>query len=270
MFNTVAHCGRDRHGCRHWTGHGMDDDESALPFRRGWMTLAALPLVVPLYARGLEPHCRHRAFGRPRRDPDAIRVRGLMAGALGVHCAAGPPHPHPGVAGHRPGHRGVGDRLGASRWRVFVTVTLPQLKPALVSSGLSWGCTPSQTSVRCRCCAMTRSPAPSTPPPRADRSEAIGDLVVDPHGPGDRDPSHRAPIPRQGRPSLTPSLQGPPSALPDWLRAASVLGLSLHPRRPRSPLAVMTITVIRRPTRSWGRSARRHFDRWGWRSSPPW
>ena len=45
----------------------------------------------------------------------------------------------PGLRAIDPATEESATGLGASRWRVFVTVTLPQLKPALVSSGLLVG-----------------------------------------------------------------------------------------------------------------------------------
>ena len=189
----------------------------ALPFRRGWMTLAALPLVVPLPCRRLEPHCRHRAFGRPRRDPDAIRVRRPWL-VLSVFTA---PLAHltliPGLRAIDPATEESATGLGASRWRVFVTVTLPQLKPALVSSGLLVGLYTISDFGAVSRCAMTRHPRHLHAPPRADRSEAIGDLVVDPHALAivilliER--RYRARVALHSRRPR----RGPPSALPDWL-----------------------------------------------------
>ena len=237
------------------------------------MTLAALPLVVPSYVAALSLIAATGPSGVLVEIPTPYGFVGSWL-VLGVHCAAGPPHPHPGLRAIDPATEESATGLGASRWRVFVTVTLPQLKPALVSSGLLVGLyTISDFGAvsLLRYDTFTRA---ISAPPRADRSEAIGDLVVDPHGPGDRDPSHRAPIPCQGRPSLPPSPWARPLlSLTGWPRAASVLALALYTLVALGlPLAVMTITVIggSRPIRSWGRSARRHFDRWGWRSSPRW
>lgn len=110
-------------------------------WRRTWMLLAALPLVIPSYMAALT------LIG-------ATGPGGLLTGwlgftiptpygfvgawlALGLFLA---PMAHlivvPALRSMDPATEEAATGLGSSPWRVFWTVTLPQLRPALVSAGL--------------------------------------------------------------------------------------------------------------------------------------
>ena len=111
----------------------------ALPFRKGWMTLAALPLVVPSYVAALSLIAATGPSGVIVETPTPYGFVGSWL-VLSVFTA---PLAHltliPGLRAIDPATEEAATGLGASRWRVFATVTLPQLKPALVSSGLLVG-----------------------------------------------------------------------------------------------------------------------------------
>ncbi|HJQ90696.1 MAG TPA: iron ABC transporter permease [Acidimicrobiia bacterium] len=111
----------------------------ALPFRKGWMTLAALPLVVPSYVAALSLIAATGPSGVIVETPTPYGFVGSWL-VLSVFTA---PLAHltliPGLRTIDPATEEAATGLGASRWRVFATVTLPQLKPALVSSGLLVG-----------------------------------------------------------------------------------------------------------------------------------
>jgi iron(III) transport system permease protein len=115
-----------------------------LPGRRFWMVTAALPLVIPSYMAALT------LIG-------ATGPRGLIESWLGVAIPTPygflgawlalsvflAPMAHliltPGLHAIDPATEEAGTGLGAGRWRVFRTITLPQLRPALVSAGLMVG-----------------------------------------------------------------------------------------------------------------------------------
>ncbi len=110
-----------------------------LPFRRAWMTLGALPLVVPSYVAALSLIAATGPSGilleipTPYGFVGAWLVLSVFTAPL-VHITA-----IPGLRAIDPATEEAATGLGASRWRVFATVTLPQLKPALVSSALLVG-----------------------------------------------------------------------------------------------------------------------------------
>jgi len=110
-----------------------------LPFRKGWITLAALPLVVPSYVAALSVIAATGASGVLFEIPTPYGFAGAWL-VLSVFTA---PLVHltiiPGLRAIDPATEEAATGLGAGRWRVFMTVTLPQLKPALVSSGLLVG-----------------------------------------------------------------------------------------------------------------------------------
>ncbi|MGD2059508.1 MAG: iron ABC transporter permease [Acidimicrobiia bacterium] len=115
-----------------------------LPGRRIWMLLAALPLVIPSYMAALT------IIG-------ATGPGGLLTGWLGVEIPIPygfvgawmalslflAPMAHlivtPGLRAIDPATEEAANGLGAGRWKVFFTVTLPQLRPALISAGLMVG-----------------------------------------------------------------------------------------------------------------------------------
>ena len=110
-----------------------------LPFRKGWMTLAALPLVVPSYVAALSLIAATGPSGVLVEVPTPYGFIGAWL-VLAVFTA---PLVHltiiPGLRAIDPATEEAATGLGASRWRVFATVTLPQLRPALVSAGLLVG-----------------------------------------------------------------------------------------------------------------------------------
>ena len=110
-----------------------------LPFRKGWMTLAALPLVVPSYVAALSLIAATGTDGVLLGVPTPYGFVGAWL-VLSVFTA---PLVHltviPGLRAIDPATEEAATGLGASRWRVFATVTVPQLRPALVSSGLLVG-----------------------------------------------------------------------------------------------------------------------------------
>ncbi|HEX5696476.1 MAG TPA: ABC transporter permease subunit, partial [Acidimicrobiia bacterium] len=110
-----------------------------LPFRKTWMTLAALPLVVPSYVAALSLIAATGPSGVLFEIPTPYGFLGAWL-VLSIFTA---PLVHltiiPGLRGIDPATEEAATGLGASRRRVFATVTLPQLRPALVSSGLLVG-----------------------------------------------------------------------------------------------------------------------------------
>ncbi len=114
----------------------------SLPFQRGWMTLAALPLVVPSYVAALSLIAATGPSGVLVHWPTPYGFVGAWL-VLSVFTA---PLVHltiiPGLRSIDPATEEAATGLGAGRWKVFTTVTLPQLKPALVSSGLLVGLYP--------------------------------------------------------------------------------------------------------------------------------
>jgi iron(III) transport system permease protein len=110
-----------------------------LPFRKGWMTLAALPLVVPSYVAALSLIAATGPSGVLFEIPTPYGFVGAWL-VLSVFTA---PLVHltiiPGLRAIDPATEEAATGLGAGGWRVFGTVTLPQLKPALVSSALLVG-----------------------------------------------------------------------------------------------------------------------------------
>jgi iron(III) transport system permease protein len=111
----------------------------ALPFRRSWMTLAALPLVVPSYVAALSLIAATGPSGAVVEVPTPYGFLGAWL-VLSIFTA---PLVHltiiPGLRAIDPATEEAATGLGAAKWRVFATVTLPQLKPALVSAGLLVG-----------------------------------------------------------------------------------------------------------------------------------
>jgi iron(III) transport system permease protein len=111
----------------------------ALPLRRTWMTLAALPLVVPSYVAALTLIAATGPGGLLPAIPTPYGFLGSWL-VLSVFTA---PLAHlsliPGLRGIDPATEEAAIGLGALRWRVFGTVTLPQLRPTLVASGLLVG-----------------------------------------------------------------------------------------------------------------------------------
>lgn len=110
-----------------------------LPMRKGWMALAALPLVVPSYVAALTLIAATGPSGVLVEVPTPYGFVGSWL-VLSVFTA---PLAHlsliPGLRAIDPATEEAATGLGAGRWRVFATVTLPQLKPAIVSSGLLVG-----------------------------------------------------------------------------------------------------------------------------------
>ena len=110
-----------------------------LPFRRGWMTLAALPLVVPSYVAALSLIAATGPNGVLLEVPTPYGLVGAWL-VLSIFTA---PMVHltviPGLRAIDPATEEAATGLGAGRWKVFRTVTLPQLRPALVSSALLVG-----------------------------------------------------------------------------------------------------------------------------------
>jgi iron(III) transport system permease protein len=110
-----------------------------LPFRKAWMTLAALPLVVPSYVAALSLIAATGPSGVLFEIPTPYGFLGAWL-VLSIFTA---PLVHltiiPGLRGIDPATEEAATGLGAGRRRVFATVTLPQLRPALVSSGLLVG-----------------------------------------------------------------------------------------------------------------------------------
>lgn len=110
-----------------------------LPFRRGWMTLAALPLVVPSYVAALSliaatgPNAVLFEIPTPYGFVGAWLVLSIFTAPM-VHLTV-----IPGLRAIDPATEEAATGLGAGRWKVFRTVTLPQLRPSLVSSALLVG-----------------------------------------------------------------------------------------------------------------------------------
>jgi iron(III) transport system permease protein len=113
-------------------------------FRRGWMILAALPLVIPSYVAAL---AIIGATGRAGLISEMVGFTvptpyGFVGAwlALGVFLA---PMAHliivPGLSLIDPATEEAAVGLGSSRTRSFFNITLPQLRPALVSAGLMVG-----------------------------------------------------------------------------------------------------------------------------------
>jgi iron(III) transport system permease protein len=111
----------------------------ALPLRRGWMTLAALPLVVPSYVAALSLIAATGPRGVLLEIPTPYGFVGAWL-VLSIFTA---PMVHltviPGLRAIDPATEEAANGLGAGPWKVFRTVTLPQLRPALVSSALLVG-----------------------------------------------------------------------------------------------------------------------------------
>ncbi|HEU4321352.1 MAG TPA: iron ABC transporter permease [Acidimicrobiia bacterium] len=111
--------------------------------RNTWMVLAALPLVIPSYMAALTVigatgnNGLLAAIGLTIPTPYGFWGAWL---ALSLFLA---PLAHltiiPGLRAIDPAIEDAGVGLGASRWRVFWTITLPQLRPSLVSAALMIG-----------------------------------------------------------------------------------------------------------------------------------
>jgi iron(III) transport system permease protein len=114
-----------------------------LPGRRVWMIAAALPLVVPSYMAALTIIGATGQGGLLSSLGLEIPTPYGFVGAwlaLSIFLA---PMAHlivtPGLRAIDPATEEAGTGLGASRLKVFLTVTLPQLRPALVAAGLMVG-----------------------------------------------------------------------------------------------------------------------------------
>lgn len=115
-----------------------------VPGRRVWMILAALPLVMPSYVAALTIIGATGPTGLISNwlGFDIPTPYGFVGAwlALSVFLA---PMAHlivtPGLRLIDPATEDAATGLGASQRRVFFTVTLPQLRPALVSAGLMVG-----------------------------------------------------------------------------------------------------------------------------------
>ncbi len=116
-----------------------------LPAARLWSALAALPLVLPSYVVALTLIA---AFGQGgilagTLSPLGIERLPAASGGIGAWAAltiATYPFVHliVGSALRKldPAHEEAARGLGASRWRAFRTVVLPQLRPSLAASSL--------------------------------------------------------------------------------------------------------------------------------------
>lgn len=112
--------------------------------RRTWMVVAALPLVIPSYMAALTIIGATGPGGlfETLLGIDVPTPYGFVGAwlALSVFLA---PMAHlivtPGLRGIDPATEEAARGLGASSLRVFATVTLPQLRPAMVSAGLMIG-----------------------------------------------------------------------------------------------------------------------------------
>lgn len=115
-----------------------------IPFRRTWMIVAALPLVIPSYVAALT------IIGGTGPEGLVSSWLGLTIptpyGFVGAWLALGiflAPMAHlivtPGLRLIDPATEEAAIGLGASRTKAFFTVTLPQLRPALISAGLMVG-----------------------------------------------------------------------------------------------------------------------------------
>ncbi|HEY6628080.1 MAG TPA: iron ABC transporter permease [Acidimicrobiia bacterium] len=111
----------------------------ALPGRRSWMILAALPLVVPSYVAALSliaatgPNGVITEVPTPYGFVGAWLVLSIFTAPL-VHLTV-----IPGLRAIDTATEEAATGLGAGKWKVFRTVTLPQLRPAMVSSALLVG-----------------------------------------------------------------------------------------------------------------------------------
>ena len=112
--------------------------------RKAWMILAALPLVVPSYMAALT------LIGATGPGGLLTQWFGFTVptpyGFFGAWLALSfflSPMAHlivtPALRRIDPATEEAATGLGAGRWKVFSTVTLPQLRPALVSAGLMVG-----------------------------------------------------------------------------------------------------------------------------------
>jgi len=115
-----------------------------IPGRRGWLILSAMPLVVPSYVAALTLIGATGSTGLFAtwlgiNIPTPYGFVGAWA-ALSVFLA---PMAHlitsPALRLIDPATEEAAVGLGASRLKTFATVTLPQLRPALVSAGLMVG-----------------------------------------------------------------------------------------------------------------------------------
>ncbi|MEX1037754.1 MAG: iron ABC transporter permease [Acidimicrobiia bacterium] len=117
---------------------------TTIRFRRGWMILAALPLVIPSYVAALT------IIGATGPGGMFARVLGVQIptpyGFVGAWLALAiflAPMAHlivtPGLQLIDPATEEAAVGLGSSRLKAFFTVTVPQLRPALVSAGLMVG-----------------------------------------------------------------------------------------------------------------------------------
>ncbi|HEY5889299.1 MAG TPA: ABC transporter permease subunit, partial [Acidimicrobiia bacterium] len=115
-----------------------------IPFRRVWMILAAIPLVIPSYVAALSiigatgaDGLIHALTGWTVATPYGFVGAWL---ALSVFLA---PMAHliiaPGLSLIDPATEEAAIGLGSSRIRSFFTITIPQLRPAIVSAGLMVG-----------------------------------------------------------------------------------------------------------------------------------
>ena len=105
---------------------------SALPWRSGWLVVAALPLAIPTYVS---------AFAWTSFVPQIAGPQGVGAYIVLSACS----YPYvllPVAAALRradPAGEEVARSLGLTAWQAFRRVTLPQLRPALAAGGLLVG-----------------------------------------------------------------------------------------------------------------------------------
>jgi iron(III) transport system permease protein len=117
------------------------------PGRRVLEVLAVLPMALPpligavsfvlLFSEtGIVPRAAHQLLGA---DPASLSVSGV-AGVLLVHTFTMYPYFYltvsAGLSGMDPSVEEAAQSLGAPRWKVWASVVLPMLTPALVSGGL--------------------------------------------------------------------------------------------------------------------------------------
>lgn len=113
-------------------------------FRRGWMIIAALPLVIPSYVAALTVIGATGPGGLLTIFPgwEIPTPYGFVGAwlALAIFLA---PMAHlivaPGLLQIDPAIEEAAVGLGSTRLKAFFTITLPQLRPAIVSAGLMIG-----------------------------------------------------------------------------------------------------------------------------------
>ncbi len=122
-----------------WLVHRTD-----LPWRRLWATLLALPLVFPSYVGALAILSigGNRGLVAEMAGVSAPQITGFLGAWLALSLFTYPYVFLLASASLRnldPSLEEAARGLGASGWRVFLTVVLPQLRPAVASAGLLVG-----------------------------------------------------------------------------------------------------------------------------------